>query len=68
MSTFKCQRTTLINAPEVGGWVIPDGLIRTGRDQGIEMKDETAIQLRLDQKLNPGPSGWINAPETTTFA
>ena len=36
----------------------PDGLIRTGRDHGNEMKDETAIQLRLDRELNLGYSGW----------
>ena len=34
----------------------PDGVIRTGRDHGNEMKDETA---RLDWELNPVPSGWI---------
>ena len=36
----------------------PVGLIRTVRDHGNEMKVETAIQLRLDRELNPGPSGW----------
>ena len=50
-----------------GGWVdegftscnsAPDGLIRTGRDHSNERMDETAIQLRLNQELNPGPLGW----------
>ena len=49
-----------------GGWIraisAPDGLIRTGRDYGNQMMDETAIQLRLDRELNPVPiyiySGW----------
>ena len=36
----------------------PVGLIRTGRDHGNEMTDETAIQLRLNREWNPGPSGW----------
>ena len=43
----------------------PDGLIRTGRDHGNEMKDETAIQLRLDQELNLGPIGF-QAQSTNT--
>ena len=29
---------------------------------GNETKDETAIQHRLDQELNPGPSGWKEDP------
>ena len=47
----------------VGGWIRalrqvflpPDELIRTGRDHGNEMKDETAIQLRLDKELTWDP-------------
>ena len=34
------------------------GLNRTGRDHGNERMNETAIQLWLDEELNPGPSGW----------
>ena len=44
----------------------PDGLIRTGKDHGNEMMDETAIKLRLERELNPGPSGWKHA--TTELA
>ena len=36
----------------------PDGLITTGRDHGYEMMDETAVHLKLDPELNPGPGGW----------
>ena len=36
----------------------PDRLSRTGRDHGIEMKDETAIQLGLGHESKPGSSGW----------
>ena len=42
----------------MAGVSAPDGPIRTGMDHGNEMKDETAIQLRLVVELNPGPSGW----------
>ena len=37
---------------------VPGGLIRTGRDYGNDMMDETASQLRLNRELNPGTSGW----------
>ena len=42
-----------------GGWIraLCPVFLR-GRDHGNEMIDETAIQLRLNQELNPGPSGW----------
>ena len=55
----------IITSGHNSGWIralycisAPVGLIRTGRDHGNEMKDEKAIQLRLDWELNPGPSGW----------
>ena len=43
-----------------GSGPAPDGLIRTSRDHGNEVKDETAIQLRLDQESNPGTQ-WLEA-------
>ena len=46
---------TLLQAHRMGFQMIaPDGLIKTGRNHGNEMMDETAIQLRLDRAINPG--------------
>ena len=45
---------------ELGLYILyfaPVRIIRTSRDHGNEMMDESAIQLRLDWELNSGTSG-----------
>ena len=58
MSTFIMASACLGGLELYLLYFAPDRLIRTSRDHGNEMKDETTIQLRLDRESNMKLSGW----------